>query len=295
MIDEMIERAKILSEALPYIRKFYGKTVVIKYGGHAMVEESLKDSFAQDMVLLKYIGINPVIVHGGGPQIGEMLKKIGKKSLFREGMRVTDEETMDIVEMVLAGKVNKDIVRLINKHGGKAIGLSGKDAGLIQATKMHIYKYQGDDQPPEIIDIGLVGEVKRVNEEVIKLLEMSQIIPVIAPVGVGPNGETFNINADLVAGAIASAIKASKLILMTDVPGVLDKKGNLISSITVSEALELIQNETISGGMIPKVKCAVSALMDGVEKVHVIDGRIPHAVLLEMFTSSGIGTEIIKG
>lgn len=294
-IKEIPERAKVLSEALPYIRAFYGKTIVIKYGGHAMIEEPLKDSFAQDVVLLKYIGINPVIVHGGGPQIGQMLKKIGKESLFREGMRVTDEETMDIVEMVLAGKVNKDIVKLINGHGGKAVGLSGKDAGLIEAVKMHLYKYQGDDQPPEIIDIGLVGEVKRINGEIIRILEKSQIIPVIAPVGVGSLGETFNINADLVAGAIAGELKASKLILMTDVPGVLDKNGRLISTLTMTEALELIETEAVKGGMIPKLRCAVDAINEGVSKVHIIDGRLPHAVLLEIFTDSGIGTEIVKG
>lgn len=294
-MDEVSKRARVLSEALPYIRTFSGKTVVIKYGGHAMVEDRLKDSFAQDVVLLKYIGINPVIVHGGGPQIGQMLKKIGKESLFREGMRVTDEETMDIVEMVLAGKVNKDIVKLINNHGGKAVGLSGKDAGLIEATKMHIYKYQGDDQPPEIIDIGLVGEVKRINGEIIRILEKSQIIPVIAPVGVGPNGETFNINADLVAGAVAGELKAAKLILMTDVAGVLDKNGQLISSLTMTEALELIEAEAVKGGMIPKLRCAVDALNSGVSKVHIIDGRLPHAVLLEIFTDSGIGTEIVRG
>lgn len=288
------DRAKVLSEALPYIRAFYGKNVVIKYGGHAMVEESLKDSFASDVVLLKYIGINPIIVHGGGPQIGDMLKKIGKKTLFRGGMRVTDEETMNIVEMVLAGRVNKEIVQLIHRHGGKAVGLSGKDSQLIEATKMQIFRYQGDDRPPEIIDIGLVGEVRRINTDILRILEQSQIIPVIAPVGVGPDGETFNINADLVAGAIASSLKASKLILMTDVPGVLDKDGNLISTMTISEAVEMIENETISGGMIPKVKCAVEALQAGVQKVHIIDGRIPHAVLLELFTDSGIGTEIVK-
>lgn len=294
-VDAVSQRAQVLSEALPYIRTFSGKTIVVKYGGHAMVEDRLKDSFAQDIVLLKYIGMNPVVVHGGGPQIGQMLKKIGKESLFREGMRVTDEETMDIVEMVLAGKVNKDIVKLINSHGGRAVGLSGKDARLIEATKMHIFKYQGDDQPPEIIDIGLVGEVKRINAEIIRTLEQSQIIPVIAPVGVGPQGETFNINADLVAGAIAGELKAAKLILMTDVPGVLDKDGKLISSLTIPEALELIETEGVKGGMIPKLRCAIDALSEGVSKVHIIDGRLPHAVLLEIFTDSGIGTEIVKG
>ncbi len=289
-----IDRVQVLTEALPYIREFYGKNIVIKYGGHAMVKEDLKESFAKDVVLLKYVGINPIIVHGGGPQIGTMLKKIGKESLFKEGMRVTDEETMTIVEMVLAGRVNKEIVNLIQSHGGKAVGLSGKDTHLIEAVKMHIFKYQGDDRPPEIIDIGLVGEVKKINLDILKILEQSQIIPVVAPVGVGPNGETFNINADLVAGAIASALKASKLILMTDVPGVLDPAGNLLSSITIADALELIDAEVIRGGMIPKVRCAVDSVQNGVDKVHIIDGRIPHSVLLEIFTDSGIGTEIIK-
>ncbi len=289
-----IDRVQVLIEALPYIRAFYGRNIVIKYGGHAMVKDDLKESFARDVVLLKYVGINPIIVHGGGPQIGSMLKKIGKESLFREGMRVTDEETMNIVEMVLAGRVNKEIVNLIQSHGGKAVGLSGKDTHLIEATKMHIFKYQGDDRPPEIIDIGLVGEVKRINLDILKILEQSQIIPVIAPVGVGPGGETFNINADLVAGAIASELKASKLILMTDVPGVVDSKGNMISSMTVTEALELIEDGTVKGGMIPKLKCAIEAVQSGVEKVHIIDGRIPHSVLLEIFTDSGIGTEVTR-
>jgi len=293
-ISDVVDRVHVLSEALPYIRRFYGKNVVIKYGGHAMVDENLKESFASDVVLLKYIGINPVIVHGGGPQIGNVLKKMGKESLFREGMRVTDEETMDVVEMVLAGRVNKEIVNLIHHHGGKAVGLSGKDARLIEATRMQIFRYKGDDRPPEIIDIGLVGEVKRINSEILDILEQSQIIPVIAPVGVGPNGETFNINADLVAGAIARAINATKLILMTDVQGVMDASGRLLSSITVGEALELIESGAISGGMVPKVRCGIDAIQGGVEKVHIIDGRVPHAVLLEIFTDSGIGTEIVK-
>ncbi len=290
----MTDTANILIEALPYIRRFYQKTVVIKYGGHAMVEDELKESFAKDIVLMKYIGINPVVVHGGGPQIGQMLERIGKKSDFRAGMRVTDAETMDIVEMVLAGKVNKDIVALINRHGGRALGLSGKDGGLIEARKLHIYRYQGDDQPPEIIDIGLVGEVQKVNTAILKDLAASDIIPVIAPIGVGSEGETFNINADLVAGHIAGALQADKFLLMTDVAGVLRKDGDLITSMTIAEAADFMQAEVLRGGMIPKVQCAMDALQEGVGKVHIIDGRIPHSVLLELFTDTGIGTEIVK-
>ncbi|ROQ92266.1 acetylglutamate kinase [Desulfosoma caldarium] len=289
----MRDAAALLIEALPYIRQYSGKTVVIKYGGHAMKDEALKDSFAQDVVLMKYIGIHPVVVHGGGPQIGRMLDRVGKKSDFREGMRVTDEETMDVVEMVLAGKVNKEIVALINRHGGRAIGLSGKDGMLIEARKMHLFKYLGDDQPPEIIDIGLVGEVERVNVEILEVLEKSHVVPVIAPVGVGKSGETYNINADLVAGKVAAALDAEKLVLMTDVPGVLNAAGDLISSLTVAEAAELIQDEVLKGGMIPKVQCAMDAVQGGVKKVAILDGRIPHAVLLELFTDSGIGTEIV--
>lgn len=289
----MCDTAALLIEALPYIRQFSGKTVVIKYGGHAMKDEALKESFAQDVVLMKYIGIHPVVVHGGGPQIGRMLDRVGKKSDFREGMRVTDEETMDVVEMVLAGKVNKEIVALINRHGGRAIGLSGKDGMLIEARKMHLFKYQGDDQPPEIIDIGLVGEVERINVEILEVLEKSQVIPVIAPVGVGKSGETFNINADLVAGKVAAALGAEKLVLMTDVSGVLNASGKLISTLSVAEAAELIQDDVLKGGMIPKVQCAMDAVQGGVRKVAILDGRIPHAVLLELFTDSGIGTEIV--
>lgn len=289
-----IEKAEILSEALPYIRKFYQRTVVVKYGGHAMVAEDLKESFARDIVLMKYIGLHPVVVHGGGPQIGRMLERIGKKSDFRAGMRVTDEDTMDIVEMVLVGKLNKEIVSLINRHGGQAVGLSGKDAQLIKARKLHVYRYQGDDQPPEIVDIGLVGEVQSVNVEILRLLEKSQVIPVIAPVGMGRNGETYNINADLVAGHVAGALEAEKLLLMTDVQGVLDREGSLISSMTLAEAADALQDETLKGGMIPKVQCAIDAIQAGVGKVHIIDGRVPHAVLLELFTDHGVGTEIVK-
>jgi acetylglutamate kinase len=289
-----MEIANVLIEALPYIRRFYQKTVVIKYGGHAMVAEELKESFAKDIVLMKYIGIHPVVVHGGGPQIGQMLERIGKKSDFRAGMRVTDAETMDIVEMVLAGKLNKEIVSLINRNGGRAIGLSGKDGQLIEAKKLHVFRYQGDDQPPEIIDIGLVGEVSRINAEILRTLERSHLIPVIAPVGVGENGETYNINADLVAGRIAGALQAKKLFLMTDVAGVLNANGELISSMTIAEAADALQDETLRGGMIPKVQCAIDALQEGAGKVHIVDGRTPHSILLEMFTDAGIGTEIIK-
>jgi len=289
-----VEKARLLVEALPYIRRFYQTTVVIKYGGHAMVAEDLKDSFAQDIVLMKYIGINPVVVHGGGPQISAMLTRLGIKSQFHDGMRVTDPETMDIVEMVLAGKINKEIVSLINRHGGQALGLSGKDAQLIEARKLNVYRYQGDDQPPEIIDIGLVGEVQRINVEVLLTLGRSNMIPVIAPVGVGRDGETYNINADLVAGRIAGALHAKKLLLMTDVPGVLNNDGELIAGMTIAEAGEAMQQGTLRGGMIPKVQCAVDALQEGAEKVHIVDGRVPHAILLEIFTDAGIGTEIVK-
>ena len=290
----MIEKANVLVEALPYIRRFYQKTIVVKYGGHAMVAEELKESFAKDIVLMKYIGINPVVVHGGGPQIGEMLRRIGKKCDFYEGMRITDEDTMDIVEMVLAGKVNKEIVTLINRQGGRAVGLSGKDGQLIEARKLQIVRDTGEDRPPEIIDIGLVGEVARINLEILQTLSQSDIIPVIAPVGVGENGETYNINADLVAGAIAGALKADKLLLMTDVPGVLDRKGELISSMTIEEAGAAMRDQTLRGGMIPKIQCAIDALEAGAKKVHIVDGRLPHAVLLEIFTDAGIGTEILR-
>lgn len=289
-----MEKARLLVEALPYIRKFYQTTVVIKYGGHAMAAEDLKDSFAQDIVLMKYIGINPVVVHGGGPQISEMLTRLGIKSHFHDGMRVTDPDTMDVVEMVLAGKINKEIVSLINRHGGQAVGLSGKDGQLIEARKLNVYRNQGEDQPPEIIDIGLVGEVQRINVEILMTLERSNMIPVIAPVGVGQDGETYNINADLVAGSIAGALHAKKLLLMTDVVGVLNNDGLLIPSMTIAEAGEAMQQGTLRGGMIPKVQCAVDALQEGAEKVHIVDGRVPHAILLEIFTDAGIGTEIIK-
>jgi len=289
-----IDKAKVLIEALPYIRRFYDKTIVIKYGGSAMEEVALKRNFALDVVLLKYIGINPVVVHGGGPQIGEVLAKMGKKSQFIEGMRVTDGETMDVVEMVLVGKVNKEIVTLINQQGGKAVGLSGKDGGLITANKLKLTKSRGKDGLPEIIDIGMVGEVKEINPGVIEALERENFIPVIAPVGVGEEGETYNINADLVAGKVASALKAEKLILLTDVEGVMDEKKQLLPALNVKQAKRLITQKVISSGMIPKVNCCLNALEDGVTKTHIIDGRVEHAILLEIFTDVGIGTQITK-
>jgi acetylglutamate kinase len=292
-ISNSIERADILLETLPYIRRFYNKTIVIKYGGHAMVDNELKDKFARDIVMMKYIGINPVVVHGGGPQIGELLKKFGKESKFIQGMRVTDEETMNIVEMVLAGTVNKEIVGLINRHGGNAVGLSGKDGNLISAEKYYLNEEKAKHTPPEIIDIGLVGKVKNINSSLIISLAQNNFIPVIAPTGIGDNGETYNINADVVAGEIAAALKAEKLLLLTDVPGVLGKDKKLINTMTDKEALKLIDNGVVEGGMFPKIKCCLKALKGGVQKAHIIDGRLKHAVLLEVFTDKGIGTEII--
>ncbi|MGA1847392.1 acetylglutamate kinase [Deferribacter abyssi] len=293
-MEKIIEKANILIEALPYIRKFYGKSIVIKYGGHAMVDNVLKSSFAEDIILLKYVGINVVVVHGGGPQIGEMLKKLNIDSKFVSGMRVTDKETMNIVEMVLAGSVNKEIVKLINKHGGKAIGLSGKDGNLIKAKKLLITKQNNFVKTPEIIDIGHVGTVESVNINVLKSI-MENFIPVIAPIGVDENFETYNINADLVAASVAKFLKAEKLILLTDVPGVLDKNKNLISSIKTSQIESLKKDKTLTGGMIPKIDACANAVSDGVNKAHIIDGRIKHSVLLEIFTDSGIGTQVVTG
>jgi len=292
-LKEPMARADVLLEALPYIRRFYNKTIVVKYGGHAMIDQELKDLFAQDIVMMKYIGINPVVVHGGGPQIGSYLKKMGKASQFIQGMRVTDEETMDIVEMVLVGKLNKEITALINRHGGKAVGLSGKDGQLTQAEKYYLSEEKAQDAPSEIIDLGMVGKVKKINTELILALEKEGFIPVIAPTGVGEQGETYNINADLVAGAIATALQAEKLILLTDVAGVLDRSGELINTLNNSDAEAMIQSGVIAGGMFPKVKCCLKALRGGVKKAHIIDGRLKHAVMLEMFTDRGIGTEIV--
>ncbi len=286
--------ADILIEALPYIRRFSGQTIVIKYGGHAMVDEGLKQDFARDITLLKLIGFHPVVVHGGGPQIGSVLDKMGISSRFVDGMRVTDEPIMDVVEMVLVGNVNKEIVAQISRHGGNAVGLSGKDGGLILAKKMqHLVRSQStQDKPPELIDIGMVGEVVSVNPDIIRTVEAGGFIPIIAPVGSGAAGETYNINADWVAGKIAISLKAIKLILLTDVEGVMDESGSLISSITVDGAEALLEGETISGGMIPKMQCALEAVREGVKRVHIIDGRKPHAVLLELFTDRGIGTQV---
>ena len=287
------DRAKVLVEALPYIRRFTSATIVVKYGGHAMVDEDLKKSFALDIILMKVVGLNPVVVHGGGPQIGSFLKKLSIQSEFVDGMRVTDKQTMDVVEMVLVGKVNKEIVTLINQNGGQSVGLSGKDGNLITARKRHYVRRKADDQPPEIIDIGMVGEVTGVNNDLLERLITSQFIPVIAPVGVGENGETYNINADHVAGRIAASLKARKLVLLTDTQGVLDKKGNLISSIQSKDSQALIDDGTVQGGMIPKINCCVEALNGGVKKAHIIDGRKEHAILLEIFTNEGIGTEVL--
>ena len=292
-LKESMARADILLEALPYIRRFSNKTIVVKYGGHAMIDQELKELFARDIVMMKYIGLNPVVVHGGGPQIGSYLKKMGKDSQFVQGMRVTDEETMDIVEMVLVGKLNKEITGLINRHGGKAVGLSGKDGQLTQAEKYYLSAERAKDTPPEIIDLGMVGKVTKINTDLILALEKEGFIPVIAPTGVGVEGETYNINADLVAGAIAAALHAEKLILLTDVPGVLDEKGELINTLNADCAEAMIQSGVIAGGMYPKVKCCLKALKGGVKKTHIIDGRLKHAVMLEMFTDEGIGTEIV--
>lgn len=292
-IGKSIERAEILLEALPYIRRFYNKTIVIKYGGHAMVDTELKDLFAKDVVMMKYIGIHPVVVHGGGPQIGNFLKKLGKDSKFVQGMRVTDEETMDIVEMVLVGKVNKEIVGLINRHGGKAVGLSGKDGDLIRAEKYYLSEEKAKATPPEIIDIGLVGKVKSINAELIVSLVNNGFIPVIAPTGLGDSGETYNINADIVAGEVAAALKAEKLVLLTDVEGVINADGKLVNTMKDRDVISMIDTGTISGGMYPKVKCCLKALNGGVKKAHIVDGRLKHAVLLEIFTDRGIGTEIV--
>ena len=294
-MEKSIAKAKVLIESLPYIREFNEKTVVIKYGGHAMVDEELKKNFALDIILMKYIGLNPVIVHGGGPQINRFLEKMQITPSYIQGMRVTDGETMDVVEMVLVGKVNKEIVGLINHCGGKAVGLSGRDGDLVQARKMRIHSKSDDaDRPPELIDLGRVGEVTRINPDILQTLDSQDFIPVIAPVGVGEDGQAFNINADLVAGAIAAELGAVKLILLTDVEGVKNSEGDLLSTIHRDEIETLIDQDVIGGGMIPKVRCCQAALDGGVTKTHIIDGRREHAVLLEIFTPEGIGTEIIS-
>ncbi len=282
----------ILIEALPYIQKYAGKTIVIKYGGNAMIDEQLKQSFSQDIVLLKQIGINPVVIHGGGPQIGEVLKKTGKESHFINGMRVTDSETMDVVQMVLGGLVNKQIVTMINQAGGRAIGLTGKDGNLIKAKKLVMSKKSTDNLPPEIIDLGHVGEVKEINAGVVRMLDADKYIPVIAPIGVGDKGTTYNINADFVAGKIASELKADKLILLTNTSGVLDKQGQLLTSLDENKIEKLKADGTIVGGMLPKIQCALDAVNEGVNNAVISDGRIAHAVLLELLTDQGSGTLI---
>lgn len=288
---DAINTAKVLSEALPYIQRFSGKTIVIKYGGNAMTEETLKNSFARDIVLLKQVGLQPIIVHGGGPQIGELLKQLGKESKFVDGIRVTDRETMDVVEMVLGGKVNKEIVHLINQHGGRAVGLSGKDGDLIYAKQLKASKSDPEVNTSEIIDLGHVGEVSGINPAVLNTFIDSDIIPVIAPIGVGKNGETYNINADLVAASIATVVKSEKLILLTNTKGVM-QNDKLLTGLSPANVQQLIDSGVIHGGMIPKVGCAIDALQSGVHTAHIIDGRIEHAVLLELFTDEGIGTLI---
>ena len=284
-------KAHLLLEALPYIRQFFGKTVVIKYGGHAMIDEALKKSFALNVVLLKYIGVNPVIVHGGGPQIGKMLAQLGIESRFEQGLRVTDKATMDVVEMVLVGKINKEIVGLVNLNGGNSVGLSGKDGWLIRAKKVELV-VKREDAPPEIIDIGNVGEPVAINAKLINSLTASGVIPVIAPVGVDDAGNTYNINADTVAGAVAQALSAKRLILLTDVAGVLDAEGALIPSLSVGQAAKAIEDGVAKGGMIPKLQCCMEAVQSGVDKAHVIDGRVENSLILELFTKSGVGTEV---
>jgi acetylglutamate kinase len=291
IMKDIITKAEILIEALPYIRNFYGKSFVIKYGGAAQVKEELKESFAKDIALLNFIGIKTTIVHGGGPKISATMEKMGKKPKFVQGQRVTDQETMDIVEMVLGGLVNKEIVSLINSHGGKAVGLSGKDGGLIKAKKKLI-KRSSAEGVDEIIDIGLVGEVTQVDPHIIISLEKEGFVPVISPVGVGPKGETLNINADYIAASVASALKAEKLILLTDVPGIIDKKNRIISTLKKQQIKKLVHDGTISGGMLPKVQACIKAIEGGVSKTHIIDGRVAHCMLLEIFTKEGIGTEI---
>ena len=286
--------AHVLTESLPYIRRFAGKTIVVKYGGHAMESEELKNGFARDIVLMKLVGFNPVVVHGGGPQISNLLKRIGKESRFVDGMRVTDSETMDVVEMVLGGLVNKEIVNNINRHGGCAVGLTGKDGDLIHARKLTITRNSPDLEVPEIIDIGHVGEVASIDKSIVETLTAGNYIPVIAPIGVGPDGQSYNINADLVAGKVAEVLCAEKLILLTDTTGVLDKEGKLLTGLDARQVEALIEDGTIHGGMLPKIACALDAVLGGVKAAHIIDGRIEHAVLVELFTDAGIGT-LIRG
>jgi acetylglutamate kinase len=288
------EIAHVLIEALPYIQKFKGKTVVIKFGGNAMVDEELKNSFARDIVLMKLVGINPIVVHGGGPQIGNLLKRLNISTQFVDGMRVTDSETMDVVEMVLGGQVNKDIVNLINIHGGKAIGLTGKDGNFIQAKKINLQSATDDLNASEIIDLGHVGEVSSIDPAVVNMLCHSDFIPVIAPIGVGRDGHSYNINADLVAGKVAEVLNAEKLLLLTNTAGILDKEGSLLTGLSIVDIDRLIADGTIEGGMIPKTRCGTDALKGGVSSVHILDGRVDHAILLELFTDQGVGTLLVS-
>lgn len=285
--------AKVLTEALPYIQKFTGKTVVVKYGGNAMVDDALKQSFARDIVLMKLVGINPIVVHGGGPQIGDVLAKLNIESNFVDGLRVTDSQTMDVVEMVLGGLVNKEIVNLLNRNQGNAIGISGKDGNLIRAKKLRLRR-KGASKNADIVDIGQVGEVEHINTNVLEVMKDSDFIPVIAPIGTGEDGASYNINADSVAGEIASVLGAEKLILLTNIEGVKDKKGNVLTGLSVRQVAKLIADKTLQGGMLPKVECALNAVKDGVQSAHIIDGRVEHAVLLEIFTDEGVGTLITK-
>lgn len=290
--DDAMHIAQVLSEALPYIQRFADKTIVVKYGGNAMTDAELESSFARDIVLMKLVGINPVVVHGGGPQIGDLLKRLNIESRFVDGMRVTDSQTMDVVEMVLGATVNKSIVSTIQRHGGQAIGLTGKDGNLIRARKLHVERFSPEMKAPEIIDIGQVGEVESINTSVIDMLVRSDFIPVIAPIGVDAKGQSYNINADLVAGKIAEALKAEKLILLTNVAGLLDKDGNVLTGLSTERVQALIADGTIHGGMLPKIRCALDAVIGGAQTAHIIDGRVPHAALLEIFTDAGVGTLI---
>ena len=290
--DQAKNVAHVLSEAMPYIQSFRDKTVVIKYGGNAMVDEELKRGFARDVIMMKLVGINPVIVHGGGPQIGNLLKRLGKESEFIQGMRVTDSETMDVVEMVLGGLVNKEIVNLINRHGGSAVGLTGKDGDLIHAKRMQVKRDAPELEAPEIIDIGHVGTVESIDASVVDMLVHGDFIPVIAPIGVGKDGLSYNINADLVAGKVAEVLQAEKLILLTNIEGLMDKEGKLLTGLDTQTVDALIKDGTIHGGMLPKINCALDAVKSGVRTAHIIDGRVPHAVLVELFTDEGIGTLI---
>ena len=288
------EVAQVLSEALPYIQKFAGRTIVVKYGGNAMTDEDLKASFAKDIVLMQAVGMRPIVVHGGGPQIGELLERLKIESRFIDGMRVTTEETMDVVEMVLGGLVNKEIVSLLNLAGGRAMGLTGKDGQFVRAKQLKIERKSPELEAPEIIDIGHVGQVESIDTRVLTMLTESDMIPVVAPIGVGEHGESYNINADLVAGKLAEVLKAEKLMLLTNTAGVLDKKGEVVTGLVADEVNALIDDRTISGGMLPKVGCALSAVNAGVNSAHIVDGRVPHSVLLEIFTDQGVGTQILR-